>query len=182
MERRPVNSSAFCILFIIGLVGFLFLPAVNGQENFDPPEIKGPDSMVYQGLRIEITGIQRSTEFQSYLENTKRPRGNRMTAGEGSEIAIVKLHTTRLDERPGIRVYYLYLIDDAGISYQCATTTFSIGTATESRFDPKEHDYELPVEIPIGTKISAVQLHQPINRDTQPYIVIQKITFDVSNK
>ncbi len=161
----------------------LVLLSVNyapAQDSVEMPEIKGSHSQIYQEISVEITGIKRLPEYQRYWHKTNRPRGRKIIPEPGFEIALVQLHTKRLGENPGFFSSQLYVFDSSGKQYASDSGTFFIGTRTESKNDPKEHDYEFPVIVPKGRQFSAVQLLQFVMRETQPYVVHQKITFDIS--
>ncbi len=167
------------ILLVIIYLNLLILQ-VKAQEKYNPPEIKGSYSQIYQELEIEITDLQRMKEYQAYFPNSSQPRGKKIIADDGFEVAVVHLHTKRVGDKSGVSLYGICLLDSKGTKYEGNLKGAFIGTGSESRFDPKEHDYEFPVVIPKGVKLSAFQLWQPIHREIQPYIVIQKITFDIS--
>jgi len=170
------------LLSIIFLtICFIFLPfsSISAQGSIELPEIKGPHFQVYQDLRIEITGIKRMDEYQAYWHNSERVRGRKLVAEPGFEIALVRINTKRLGDNPGISVNTLFLYDSKGMEYVAQTRTFFLGTRGESGIDPKEHNYEFPVPVPKGTQFSAVQLRQFIVKEIQPFVVHQKITFDV---
>lgn len=168
-------------LFLLA-INFIFLPSsyAAAQESIDLPEIKGAFSQEYQELRIEITGIKRMQEYQPHWRSSERSRGRKIVAEPGFEIALVNINAKTLGAKSGINVNSLYLRDSKGNEYEARARPFFIGAHSESGFDSKEQNYEFPVIVPKGTQFSAVQLRQFIVKDTQPFIVHQKITFDVS--
>jgi hypothetical protein len=174
MKHKFIGLFFLTICFIFLIFGIVF-----AQAGVELPEIKGPHFQVYQDLRIEIAGIKRMNEYQSYWHNSERPRGKKLIADPGFEIALVQINTKRLGDNPGISVNSLYLFDSKGREYEARTRTFFLGTRAESGTASKEHVYELPVQVPKGTQISAVQLRQFIVKETQPFVVHQKISFDV---
>ena len=119
-------------------------------------------------------------EYQPYWRNSERARGRKITAEPGFEIALVNINAKSLGAKSGINVNNLYLRDSKGNEYEARSRPFYIGAPDESGFDSKEQNYEFPVIVPKGTQLSAVQLRQCIVKDTHPFIVHQKITFDVS--
>ncbi len=156
---------------------------IKAQQNFDPPEIKGTSFQVYKNIKIEITGIKRVQEYQAYFGKSTIPRGRKLVTQERQEITLIQIHTTNLleKERNAIYLYGISLFDSNGKEYKGNPQRYigSAGDAHNTIY--KENDFEFTVEVPKGLKFSAVQLHHPIHRDTQPYVVIQKITFDISS-
>lgn len=170
------------IHLVLICLGLFFSISVKAQKSFDPPEIKGGSSQVYQGLKIEITAIKRVQEYQAYFRGKTIPRGRKKIAQEGKELAVIQIHTTNLLEKEsnGFYLHGISIFDSVSKEYdgnQSGPGIGSLGDAHNQIY--KENDFEFIVEIPKGLKFSAVQLRRAIYRDTQPYVVIQKITFGV---
>jgi len=163
------------LFFLTTCIIFLPFICVAAQESVDLPEIKGSHSQEYQELRIDIIKIVRMEEYQPYWQSdSNRARGRKRKAAPGFEIALVYIHTKRLnDKQAGISVN-LYIYDVKGKEYEAQTRMFTLG------IDPKEQNYEFPVEVPKGTQFSAVQLRHSIIKEVPPFVVGQKITFNVS--
>lgn len=174
MKHKSLSLVFLTICFIFQTFGI-----VSAQAGVELPEIKGAHFQVYQDLRIEIAGIKRMNEYQSYWHNSERPRGKKLIAEPGFEIALVQINTKRLGDNSGISVNNLFLFDSKGREYEARARAFFLGTRSESGIDPKEHVYEFPVQVPKGTQFSAVQLRQFIVKKEPPFAVHQKITFDV---
>lgn len=175
-----MKHKLLALYFITTCLIFSSLSYAKAQEGIELPEIKGFYSQDYQKLKIEITGIKRIEEYQPCWQNSGRPRGHKIKAEPGFEIALVQIHTKMLGDTPGINVNHLYIYDSKGKVYEALIRSLIIGTNGESKLDLKENDYKFSVIVPRGTQFSAVQLSQSIVRDTQPFIVNQKITFDVN--
>lgn len=158
---------------------FLSFNYIDAQENIELVEIKGSDSLVYQEFKIEISGIKRLKEYQPVWRESGRPRGHKIVAEPGSEIALVQLKAKKLGRKSGISISNLYLRDSKRMQYEAQTRAFFIGANNESKIDSKNDVYEFPVMIPKGTRLTAVQLWQFTVKEIQP-LTVQKITFDVS--
>lgn len=187
-----MKNSLLKVLFIIFVLSLLLFIKTTAQENLDPSEIKVSSSLVYQGLNIEITSIKRVHEYQAYFRKSTFPRGRKLIAQEGNEIAIIQIHTTNLMDgekypngekvRNGIYLSGICIFDSDKKEYKRnlgGAYIGSIGDAHNTIY--KENDFEFTVEVPQGIKFSEVQLHHAIKRGTQPYTVIQKITFDLTS-
>jgi len=163
------------LFFLTTCIIFLPFICAGAQESVDLPEIKGSHSQDYQELRIEVTKIMRMEEFQPFWQsNSNRARGRKVVAKPGFEIALVSIHTKRLSDKPASISVNLYIYDVKGNEYVAHTRSFTLG------IDPKEEDYKFPVEVPKGTQFSAVQLRHSIIKEVPPFVVSQKITFNVS--
>ena len=174
-----MKHKSLSLFFLAACIIFLPFRLVGAQSGVELPEIKGSHLQVYQDIRIEITAIKRMNEYQSYWQNSERARGRKLIAEPGFEIALVKINTKRLGDNPGISVNSLYIYDSKGKEYEAKTRAFTLGTRGESAVDSKDLDYEFPVQVPKGTQFSAIQLRQITVKETEPFAVHQKITFDV---
>lgn len=165
-------------LFII----FLWLSfSIKAQQPVALPEIKGSYLQEYEGLKIEIIGVDRVKEYQMYYPKTQVPRLPKFVAEPGNEIAVVHIRTERLGMKPGVGIAALLLRDTQGHEYESSIHSSSIGSGSErSLNDPKIHDYEFPVEVPKGIWLSEVQLVHHIYRDESPQWMVQKLTFNLS--
>ncbi len=176
MKARSLTLAFLTVCFI--LLPFSY---VNAQDSIELSEIKGSHSQENQELKIEITGIKRMQAYQPYWYRTERVRGSKIIAQAGFEIALVRIHTTRLGANPGFKISNLYLYDLTSKRYEADLISIHfIGTRSESEFDPKEHDYEFPVIVPKGTQFSAVQLRRFTSSETRPFFAFQNLTFDIS--
>ena len=161
-----------CTLFLCG--------CARAQVNIELSEIKGESSQIYRELKIEITGIKRLEEYQPLWHDSGRPRGRKIIAESGFEIALVQIKVTRIGENPGISINRLSVYDFRGREYEAQTRAFIIGTGDDSKSDTKETNYEFPTVVARGIRFSTVQLQHFLVKDEQPVIKYQKITFDVS--
>lgn len=174
MKQNLLKLFFLAICFVL-----LSFNCIDAQESIELAEIKGSDSMVYQEFKIEISGIKRLKEYQPVWRESGRPRGHKIIAEPGSEIALVQLKAKKLGDKNRISVSHLYLYDSKRKEYEAQTRAFFIGAAKESKIDSKNNVYEFPVMIPKGTRLTAVQLWQFTVKEIQP-LTVQKITFDVS--
>ena len=168
---RHKTLRLFCLTTCI-----IFLPFIcaGAQENAELPEIKGTHSLDYQELKIEIIKIVRMESYQAHWSNSDRPRGPKVTAKTGFEIALVKIHTKPLSDKPVNISVDIFIYDLKGNEFKATARKCTLGV------DQKEQNYEFPVEVPKGTQFSTVQLRHSIEKDAPPFFISQKITFNVS--
>lgn len=171
------------LILILLAVCFIVLPCgvAEAQDSIELPDIKGSHSQEYKEIKIEITSVKRMRTYQAYWYRTERPRGRKITADPGFEVAVICIHTTRLGANAGININRLSLYDADAKKYEAdLASIYFLGTRSDSPGDPKEHDYEFPVIVGKGIQFSAVRLQQFTRNDTKPFFVFQNIIFDVS--
>lgn len=158
-------------------------PMTLSQDD-DLPVIEGASIQSYREFKIEILTLNRVPEYQAYFPGTTRPSGRKSVPPAGHEIVVISLRTTRvmplLGHLTGLSVRGVDLISEDGKTFEGNLDRF-IGNAKTRFRDPSEIEYVFPVVVPTGTRFRFVQIRHSIQRDTQPYIVIQKIRFVVSN-
>src|SRR5215510_4626262 len=117
---------------------------------------RGNWKVEYEGNVMEVQFIERRSDYQAYWGVSLRPRGPRLTATSGSEVAILHLRTERVTARQG---YYSRLIRFVSAEGKISETgTVALGGPAENRFDPREHNYEIPIIVPQGTRFERIEL------------------------
>ena len=176
-----MKNQTLTLTFLTTCLIILSFGCVSAQEDsIELQEIKGSHSQEYQALKIEVTAIKRIRMYQPYWHKSGRPRGGKIVADSGSEIALVSIRTTRLGTKPGFNINQLYIIDSSAKKFETSQmSNYFLGTRSESGADPTEHDYEFPVIVPKETRFSAVQLRSFVANETKPFFIFQNLTFDV---
>ena len=175
-----MKNSLSKLFFSAVCCNLLLCVSVKAQENIELEEIRGSNSQIYQEFKIEITSIKRLAEYQPVWRESGRPRGRKIVAEPGFEIALVNINARKIGGNSGISINNLYLYDFSGNEYQAQTRAFFIGANDEFKSGQIENQYEFPVIITKGIRFAAVQLQHFQVKEIQPVIQHQKITFDVS--
>lgn len=174
-------EDSFSKLFFSAVCFTLLLyGGVKAQENIELAEIRGSNTQIFREFKIEITAIGRLAEYQPVWRESGRPRGRKIVAEPGFEIALVSINARKLGANLGVSVNSLSVCDFGGNEYQAQTRAFYIGANDEAKSGQIEYQYEFPVVIPKGIRFSAVQLQHFQVGEGEPVIQHQKITFDVS--
>lgn len=172
------------LLKIFVLTAILFAAAdkrVSAQDSIELPEIKGTSVQEHQSLKVTITAIKRLRSYQPFWYKSGRPRGGKIVAAPGFEIALVSIRTMRMSAKAGFNISQLSVIDAQSKVYETEQmANYFLGARSESEADPVEHDYEFPITIPKDTQISAVRLRSFIASETKPFFIFQNLTFDVA--
>ena len=139
----------------ISLIILAWLNAVGAQELETSQLARGFWTVEYEGNVIEVQFIERRSEYQAYWGAGMQPRGRKLEAPTGSEVAVLHLRTERVSARKGYGSRLIIFVARDGKTYE--TGTVSLGGPGENRFDPSEHNYEVPVVVPQGTRFERIE-------------------------
>jgi hypothetical protein len=129
--------------------------SVGAQEPETRQLARGIWTVEYEGNVMEVQFIERRSEYQAYWGTSMRPRGRKLEAPPGSEVAILHLRTERVTAKKGYGSSLVTFVSLEGRTYE--TGTGALGGPGENRFDPNEHNYEIPVVVPQGTRFERLE-------------------------
>lgn len=177
MEFRVLVILFFCLV-VLTATGSSF-----GQTD-ELPTIEGGVRQIYKDFEIEVVSLQRMPEYQEYFAGTDHPRGRRLVPPVNHEVVLAKLRTKRLAPTGGplasLSVAGVDLISETRETFVGGRSRF-IGGAITRFDDPVEIEYDFPVVVPLGHVFEFSQIRHSIQRESQPYIVIQKIRFAIGS-
>jgi hypothetical protein len=139
----------------IALIILTLWNCVRAQEPETLQLARGDWKVEYEGNVMEVQFIERRSEYQAYWNVPLRPRGKKVEAPSGSEVAVLHLRTERVTAKHGYYSRVIRFVSLEGKVYE--TGTVALGGPGENRFDPSEHTYEIPIIVPQGTRIERVE-------------------------
>jgi hypothetical protein len=170
----------------ISLTFFLVLVAVtlSFAQSDELTPIEGPSTQMYKEFKIEIVSLRRMSKYRAYFPGTNHPRGRDLVPPRHHEVILIKVRTTRLVQiigpLTGLSVDGVDLISGDGETIAGNLSRF-IGNAKTRQDEPIEIEYEFPIVAPTAKQFRFVQIRHSIQREIQPYVVIQAIKFAISD-